>query len=87
MLLIGDSITFGVVSNPEGPAYADRLRELLDPDYEVAILAEGLLAGTIIYLLAATTMMSEYFKFTWLILGLGLAIREFGARQRTHRVD
>lgn len=35
LLLAGDSITFGIVSEPSGPAYAELLPDLLGPDFEV----------------------------------------------------
>jgi lysophospholipase L1-like esterase len=35
VLLIGDSITWGMVSGEPGPSYAERLGELLGPDFDV----------------------------------------------------
>lgn len=37
VLLIGDSITAGAVSEPSGPAYAELLAESLGPDFEIFV--------------------------------------------------
>lgn len=41
VLLIGDSITAGLVSAPKGPPYATLLAELLGPDFELVKLGCG----------------------------------------------
>lgn len=41
IVLIGDSITAGLVSEPKGPPYAELLRERLGPDFEIVNLGCG----------------------------------------------
>lgn len=41
IVLIGDSITAGLVSEPKGPSYAELLRERLGPEFEIVNLGCG----------------------------------------------
>jgi lysophospholipase L1-like esterase len=75
VVLIGDSITWGIVSGNGGPPYAEVLAELLGPDYEVVNAGCGG-ASSLDWTLSQPGFLCGGVG----VLGAGL----FGARARPH---